>query len=936
MATPAALPPLPFNPSRVRSYLLRLPLFTRLILLAIIIFWLLELQTVWAVVQWGALVPDEIGLGTMYRLNTYPLIHTGFFHTFMNLLALTPLLERFEAEHGTLTAVALFIGPLSTFPAGIYLLIEKFILHRNTAVVGASVWVFLLLGSESIRTFKSNPYFSLGNYKIPTWTSPLFACVLVSILIPNTSLLGHLCAILIGYLLGLGYLKVFVPPEKVLRWIEGKLNLLGRLPHYVSVDQKTYGRYGVLPTANAPGGERGTPMSFLSGSTQRLGPVAGNQVVQVVFSGRRKFPCGAPINSRTSTFPPHGPGSLNVSGSMALNSAIRKLRSNPHLLFVRLPYILSFLCIVAGVIWLLLLPLDDYSRRTYISENALLPGQVHAYFSGSEQHIFRGYKKEIEGLLDKHRVEGQEGRNDELTPEISDKIQSILRAGGLKVATQSYEYTPAGVTHKGKNVYGIIHAPRGDATEAIVLVAAWKTVDGELNLNGVTLALTLARYFKRWSLWSKDIIFVFPPDSKTGTQAWIDAYHDMQPETVQPLPLKSGALQGGLVIEYPFDHRFESLHIVYDGVNGQLPNLDLFNTAVSIASGQMGIGTRLQEMWQHNDSYEKRLETMLRGMVKQGFGYATGAHSSFMPYHIDAITLQTKGDGWQDEMALGRTVEGLCRSLNNLLEHLHQSFFFYLLMQTHRFVSIGTYLPSAMLIAGNFTIMAIALWLRTGYYMSPKSTTSSTVKKTTTGEKAAASQKKPDDKGTVAPIEESSNGITERQLALPLTLVVGLHILGLIPLYIFNNLPHESFTLATYTCIGVNASLPLILAAILSQSSTSSPNTNTQQSHLIKSLSLLLLGLFLSTLATLNFSLSFMIGLLCAPLSFVGHISTQTRPALRYAVSTLGLISLNILSPPVVLLGVCWYFGVSVETVLTEAAFGWDVWGCALLGFSLF
>jgi len=77
----------------------------------------------------------------------------------------------------------------------------------------------------------------------------------------------------------------------------------------------------------------------------------------------------------------------------------RSLRSNPHLLFVRLPYLLSFVCIVVGVIWLLLLPLNEYSRRTYISENALLPGQVHAYFSGSEQNIFRGYRKELEGLL---------------------------------------------------------------------------------------------------------------------------------------------------------------------------------------------------------------------------------------------------------------------------------------------------------------------------------------------------------------------------------------------------------------------------------------------------------------------------------------------------------------------------------------------------------
>lgn len=81
------------------------------------------------------------------------------------------------------------------------------------------------------------------------------------------------CAGMNQYLLtssvGLGYLKIFVPPEKILRWIEGKLNLLGRLPHYVSVDQKTYGRYGVLPTAN-PVGDRPIPLSYL-GSTQRLG-----------------------------------------------------------------------------------------------------------------------------------------------------------------------------------------------------------------------------------------------------------------------------------------------------------------------------------------------------------------------------------------------------------------------------------------------------------------------------------------------------------------------------------------------------------------------------------------------------------------------------------------------------------------------------------------
>ncbi|KAL4977456.1 Gaa1-like protein [Aspergillus desertorum] len=860
MASPAALPPLPFNPSRVRSYLLRLPLFTRLVILAIIVFWLLELQSVWSVVQWGALIPDELGWKAMYRTNTYPFIHTGFFHAFLNLLALTPLLERFEAEHGTLTAIALFMGPLSTFPAGLYVLIEKFVLHGNNSVVGSSVWVFLLLGSEAIRTFKSNPYFSTSFDH-------------------HSALSSNLC------LVGLGYLKVLVPPEKVLRFIEGKLNLLGRLPHYVSVDQKTYGRFGVLPTSGAPPGERGTPMSFISGSSQRLG----------------------------SALP-----------------SLRHLRNNPHFLFIRLPYLLSFLCIVSGVVWLFLLPLDDYSRKTYISENALLPGQVHAYFAGSEQHIFRGYKKELEGLLGGHGDDGEKEKSEERTPVISEKMQSILKASGLKVATQGYEYTSSGITHHGENIYAIIQAPRGDATEAIVLVAAWKTIDGQLNLNGVSLALTLARYFKRWSLWSKDIIFVFPPDSKSGTQAWVDAYHDMQPPTVQPLPLKSGALQGGLVIEYPFDHRFENLHIIYDGVNGQLPNLDLFNTAVSIAGGQMGIGTRLQEMWDHDGSYEKRLQTMLRGMVKQGLGYAAGAHSSFMPYHIDAITLQTQGNGWQDEMALGRTVESLCRSLNNLLEHLHQSFFFYLLMQTHRFVSIGTYLPSAMLIAGNFTIMAIALWLRTGHYNDSAkagAVSASGVRdeKTTTSECEKAQFASKDQNQTTPKTEDPADIVAKRQLALPLTLVISLHLLGLIPLHIFNNISHDKYTFATYTSIAINAILPVTLSLLLFRTTT--PTQTSHQLSLIKSLSLLPLGLFLSTLATLNFSLSFMTGLLCAPLSFVHSFSPSTTPVIRYAFSLFGLVFLNILSPPVLLLVGCKYFGFSLETVLTEAAFGWDVWG---------
>jgi glycosylphosphatidylinositol transamidase len=68
---------------------------------------------------------------------------------------------------------------------------------------------------------------------------------------------------------------------------------------------------------------------------------------------------------------------------------------------LKAPPYLSFACILIGLIWLLVLPLDEYSRRTYISENALLPGQVHTYFGGSEQHVFRAYKEEVAALSGK-------------------------------------------------------------------------------------------------------------------------------------------------------------------------------------------------------------------------------------------------------------------------------------------------------------------------------------------------------------------------------------------------------------------------------------------------------------------------------------------------------------------------------------------------------
>ncbi|OAL30731.1 hypothetical protein AYO22_01351 [Fonsecaea multimorphosa] len=622
-----------------------------------------------------------------------------------------------------------------------------------------------------------------------------------------------------------------------------------------------------------------------------------------------------------------------------LVSSLRK--DDPRLL--RIPPYLSLLCMLVGIAWILPLPLQEYSRQTYISENALLPGQVHTYFGGSEQNVFRAYRHELATVLeDAATSAGNEtlGKAEQRARKqrTSEKLEELFRNAGLKTAKQRYSYVSSGQVYEGENVYAVLHAPRGDGTEAIVLVAPLKNIDGVPNVNGVPLLISLSRYFKRWSLWSKDIIFLVTPDSVAGPQAWIDAYHSTHDSyRVQDLSLKSGALQAAVCIDYPFEHRFENLHIAYDGINGALPNLDLFNTAVSIASGQMGIGTSIQ--FQHTyskheqySSYPVRLQTLVRGMSSQALGHATGPHSTFMSYHIDAITLTATNEGWQDEMAFGRTIESTCRSLNNLLEKLHQSFFFYLLMQSNRFVSIGTYLPGAMIMAAAYTIMAIYLWVLSGYQVGEKEAERPAVSKMENGSTKTTSVSK----ATMSLPKESPSKIefkpVDRQLILPIALLTAIHLASLIPLYLLTSLSFRAMPSTFFLITVALLVLPIVLASAL----TEMPNNTTlpafsaptnEQYVLTKSLSLLILGLFLTVLATLNFSLSMFLGIVCIPLVFVDR--TRSRPGF----SLVQYLILAIVSPMGLAIGLSAY-GVLVlgrDDVLVQwlqqLALGWNIWG---------
>lgn len=124
-----------------------------------------------------------------------------------------------------------------------------------------------------------------------------------------------------------------------------------------------------------------------------------------------------------------------------------------------------------------------------------------------------------------------------------------------------------------------------------------------------------------------------------------------------------------------------------------------------------------------------------------------------------------------------------------------------------------------------------------------------------------------------------------------------------------------------------NVFLPTLLAILVSGYTILSSH----RLILLQCFSLLLLGMFLATLATLNFSLAFLIGLLAAPLSFSGvPISAENGeapPNISPQRKLICNVVLHCLSPPVVVLALCKIFGVDAGAMLAEAAFGWKVPG---------
>ncbi|KAM8721188.1 hypothetical protein ACLKA7_007114 [Drosophila subpalustris] len=378
----------------------------------------------------------------------------------------------------------------------------------------------------------------------------------------------------------------------------------------------------------------------------------------------------------------------------------------------------------AGVVWFFCLALPEFNHGTYLSENALSPGLVYPEIRIDANRLAAQLLEEL-----------QRERKDHQSTTPHAWIAAKFNEFGLETHTHNYTLRypfGGGKEFHGKNIYGILRAPRIGSTEGIVFSAPYR-VPSSVHVDitpSVPLLLAFADFARRKNYWAKDLIFLVTEQEQLGMQAWLEAYHDGDKESDNSdaylragnLPARAGSLQAALNIEVQ-DLEVDYVDVKIEGLNGKLPNLDMFNLVQRIMARE-GVTSGYKQSPRKKrrsslSNFEQNLRQMLSMLSTQSSGVPNGNHGLFHRYRIDALTItaskrmtnaNVKGNPNSAAVPLLKAIEGIARSLNNLLERFHQSFFFYVIVNNDRYISIGDYMPALIALVACTFIKAYLTW----------------------------------------------------------------------------------------------------------------------------------------------------------------------------------------------------------------------------------
>ncbi|KAJ3367997.1 Glycosyl phosphatidyl inositol protein transamidase complex subunit [Allomyces arbusculus] len=366
---------------------------------------------------------------------------------------------------------------------------------------------------------------------------------------------------------------------------------------------------------------------------------------------------------------------------------------------------LVVILVMAGIAAFMALPtMSELRKRAKVDENAFMPGHITTHYSMDDWKYIYDNEQETPYLKRSNRTAW---------------VETELHFMGL----EHYKHTTTACRVdetdciESSSVYAIIRAPKGDGSEALALSASWEgsAVDKFGSSSpGVLLAMSLARFWKRYSYWAKDVIVVIG-DHPTAITEWLHEYHHAKPG--RPFR-RAGSIQAAIHLDFD-NNLFNSLGIEYDGYLGQLPNQDLIlamaliaqqaNIHVSVHGAQLALGD--------SNDWTLVLRRLAYNVARQAQMSPCGPHAAFKQYGIDAITVRglRELETWRTASIsqMGAVLESMFRSLNNLIEKFHASYFFYQFLSIDSFIPILHFLPSTALLNVALIISAMNLWMRT-------------------------------------------------------------------------------------------------------------------------------------------------------------------------------------------------------------------------------
>ncbi|NXO60014.1 GPAA1 protein, partial [Aramus guarauna] len=320
----------------------------------------------------------------------------------------------------------------------------------------------------------------------------------------------------------------------------------------------------------------------------------------------------------------------------------------------------STLSYVAGLGWFLALAFQPLAPRTYMSENAMGSTMVEEQFLFGERALsyareFAGHKKKAGGMpvawLEKTMwnlgLEVHRQPFSRTLPFPDETRERYVRTG--PPAPQTLTPPWAGLCRGCARRQGRDRAPPRLCQGRDRSAAAAPLPAGQI-------------------YWAKDIIFLVNEHDLLGMEAWLEAYHDVNITEVRSEGTlgRAGAIQAAVALELSSDV-ITSFDVAVEGLNGQLPNLDLLNLF-------------------HAFCQKNGLLCTIQGKVSRP------ARRTAVPWVAQVAS------------SILARVRDSAASRPRAVTRLHQSYFFYLLPSLSRFVSIGVYMP-----AFGFLILVLVL-----------------------------------------------------------------------------------------------------------------------------------------------------------------------------------------------------------------------------------